>query len=238
MTIPRLPKWSVECGAVLLFAVLISPVSAQSPAPPVANKPLSRVHAKLDGFDISAKGQNINQAGAASRGRSAPKLYAPILGKTYTLRPQFHWQAEDPEAKVTFHLMTPDGQTVFETAASGGHLDYPASAPALSPGSTYRWTVIPADDDLFGELPVPVSFVVVSGAERVAIATELASTKDPAAMASVYVSHRVWYDSIQAYSALLDHTPGDENARAARAQLYDQLPVTQRLSDSDWAMIH
>jgi len=238
MTMRYLPRLWVLCGILLARIFSIPAISAQTPAPPPANKPPVRVHADLKPFELSPKAQGGNQVGAASRGRPVPKLYAPFLSKTYTVNPQFHWEADDPDAKVTFHLMTPDGQTVFETAATGGHLDYPASAPALKPGTTYRWTVIPADEDPFAEIPAPVSFIVVAGAERAAIASEIASLKDPAAIANVYVSHSLWYDSIQAYSALLDRTPADGNARAVRAQIYEQVPATKPLAAADWAMVH
>jgi hypothetical protein len=238
MTMHYLPRLSVLYGVIVAGTVFIPVVSAQTTSAPPASKPPARVHADLKPFELSPKAQGGNQVGAASRGRPVPRLYAPFLAKTYTVNPQFHWEADDADAKVTFHLMTPDGQTVFETVASGGKLDYPASAPALKPGTTYRWTVIPGDEDPFAEIPAPVSFIVVSGAERAAIASEVASQKDSAAVANVYVNHSLWYDSIQAYSALIDRTPTDGSARSLRAQIYEQVPATKPLATADWAMVH
>jgi hypothetical protein len=223
----------------LAFTLNISCAPAQTTPAPPPSKPPVRVRPNLQDFDISPKaGQSANQGAAVSRGDSAPKLYAPALGKTYTITPQFRWQALDSEAKVTFHLMTADGKTVYEAVASGGQFNYPASAPALTPGTTYRWTVIPADDDLYAGLPVPVGFLVVSGTERDAITAELTSHKDPSAKAEVYLNHRLWYDAIQAYSDLLDRNPNDTNARTTRAQIYSQFPVTQALADADWEKVH
>lgn len=225
-------------GLALGSALLVPHAAGQASTPPAPPpKPPARVRTRLDGFDLSAKsGKSPNQVGGASRDIGSPKLFAPQLGKSFTTTPHFEWATAETDAKVTFKLSGADGQTVYQTATTAGQLTYPADAPALTPGSTYQWTIVP-ENDILGGAPAPVAFMVVSGAERDQIANELKSANDRSKV-DVFVKHRLWYDAIQGYSELIDRMPGDESARAGRAQLYDQLPVTASLADADWRMVH
>lgn len=64
------------------------------------------------------------------------------------------------------------------------------------------------------------------------------SEASPAAQAQVSVDHRIWNDAIERYSTILARKPDDAKARTMRAELYDQLPATKTLADSDWSMVH
>lgn len=220
---------------LLLAALLLGPClyaigQKTAPAPPP-----TRIRAKLDGFDLSAKsGKSANQIGGASRDLGTPHLYAPADGKAYSLTPEFFWGTSDATQKVTFRLSTLNGVTLYQVALNGAHLIYPADAPPLAPGTTYRWTVIP-ENDLLGGSPAAVSVVIVGGTERSAIDQELKSAPDPA---TVFVNHRIWYDAVAAYTSALDQSPNDQAARKGRATVYDQLPVTQPLADADWQKVH
>jgi hypothetical protein len=107
----------------------------------------------------------------------------------------------------------------------------------LIPGSSYLWTIAPDNEMLGGPSP-PAIFVIVGGAERARIEAELRSASSEAAQAQVFVNHRVWYDTIERYSALLASRPDDVEARTMRAQVYDQLPATKNLAEADWRMVH
>ena len=210
----------------------------QSGSQSSGNKPPARVRTQLDGFELSPKsGRSANQVGGASRDIGSPKLFAPNLGKTFSTNPEFHWAAAEVGSKVTFRLMYADGQVLYENTTTDDHLRYPGDAPALTPGSTYRWTIVP-ENDILGGTPQPVSFTVVSGAERESILNDLKAAGNASATAEVFVKHRDWYDAIQDYSDLLERMPNDAKARAARAELYDQLDVTKSLADADWRMVH
>ena len=242
-------KAALALGFILGSALLVPQFAGQS-APPAttANKPAtgsntapankpSRVRTNLAGFDTSQSGKSPNQIGGASRDIGTPKLYAPTSGKSFTANPVFHWSMPEANAKVTFRLSTGDGQTIYETNTQTDYLKYPGDAPSLAPGSKYQWTILP-ENDILGGPPAPVSFVILSGAEHEQILSELKAANDATATAEVFVKHRVWYDAVQAYSDQLDRMPNDESARAARANLYDQLPVTKQLADADWKMVH
>jgi hypothetical protein len=207
---------------------------AQGATPP----PPTRVRAKLDGFELSPKsGKSANQVGGASRDLGSPKLFAPNLGKAFSTTPEFHWSAAEPNGKVTFRLSSEEGQTLYETTTTADSLRYPGDAPALLPGKTYQWTVVP-ENDVLGGAPKPVSFQIVGGAERDEIQTALKDAPTPGAAADVFVKHHIWLDAVQRYSDLIAKMPDDQDAHRMRAELYDALPVTKPLADADWRMVH
>jgi hypothetical protein len=202
-----------------------------------------RVRAKLDGFDLTPKGASArpNQIGGASRGAFGMDLYAPSMGKAYSLTPSFYWSSDDAQAEFTFKVSQPGmGGSLYETKVVGNHFTYPANAPALQPGSTYVWTVAPTLDMMGG--PKSASIVIVGGGERDAITAALAKAQasgDPAAAtAKVYTDMRLWFDAIASYSNLIDRYPNRAEFYQGRADLYDQLPATAKLADIDAAKAH
>lgn len=237
----KIAKILTATAAFAAALVLSAPEIAQTPAKPAAQpappKAPTRVRTRLDGFELSPQsGKSANQVGGASRDLGTPRLYAPNSGKAFLTHPNFNWGTADPGEKVTFRLTSLNGQTVYETTTTSNHLVYPADAPALEPGTTYRWTIIP-ENDMLGGAPQPVSITIVSGTERDAILSEVRTDPDPAA-ANVFLQHRIWYDAVAGYTNRLYRNPNDQDARTARATLYDQLPATQDLAAADWSMVH
>jgi hypothetical protein len=203
----------------------------------------ARVRAKLDGFDLTPKSAAArpNQIGGASRGAFGMDLYAPSMGKAYSLTPTFFWSSDDPQAEFAFKVSQPGmGGSLYESKVVGNHFTYPANAPALQPGSTYVWTVAPTLDMMGG--PKSASIVIVGGRERDDISAALAKAQtgsDPAAAtARVYTDMRVWFDAVAAYSSLIERFPARGDFYQGRADLYDQLPVTAKLADIDAAKAH
>ena len=217
----------------LSAGLTLSPIASSAQAP-AAQKPV-RVRAKLDGFDIEPKsGKAPNQIGGASRGIGGLTLYAPKMGKAYTLTPTFMWSADDASAEYTFRLsVLSAGQgQLFETKVTGGTFTYPADAPPLMPGSTYVWQVTPAND-MFGG-PASANILIVGGAERESV--EAAAHGKPgmsAADAKMYTDKRLWYDAVAAYTALIASDPKHADFYKDRAELFDQFQQTQALADAD-----
>ena len=225
--------------AILALALTL-PIAAtaqSAPAPAPQAKP-HRVRTGMSGFDLSAQsGKSANQVGGASRDLGSPRLFAPDSAKAFSTNPVFAWGTSDSAQKVTFRLTDAHGQTVYEKSTTDTRLRYPGDATPLTPGSFYTWTVYP-ENDVLGGPPRPVTVLIVGGEERSAIQAEVASAASAAAVADVFVKHHVWYDAIENYSDLLAHTPNDQDARAIRASIYEQLPVTKELADADWAMLN
>ena len=92
--------------AAAFSAVAAPQMEAQAPkAAPgqTGNRPV-RVRAKLDGFDIAPQsGRAPNQIGGASRGIGGLTLYAPKMGKAYSLTPSFFW-SDDAQSTSVFRL--------------------------------------------------------------------------------------------------------------------------------------
>lgn len=200
-----------------------------------------RVRAKLDGFNIApTSGKAPNQIGGASRDLGALTLYAPKLGKAYTLTPTFNWSAADDKTEYTFKLsaLSTQESVIYVKKVLGGKFTYPADAPALKPSETYIWSVQP-ENDLMGGV-AQASLLVVGGANRTAIETQLANAKvaagEPsAAAAKIYVDNRLWFDAIAEYTALIEKHPDMPQYYKDRAAVYDQLPETHDLADDDAA---
>jgi len=199
-----------------------------------------RVRAKLDGFNIApTSGKAPNQIGGASRDLGGLTLYAPKLGKAYTLTPTFYWSGDD-KSEYTFKLsaLTTQESPLYVKKVLGGKFTYPADAPALKPSETYIWSVQP-ENDLMGGL-AQASVLIVGGATRSAVESALANAKvtpgEPsAAAAKIYVDHRLWFDAIAEYTALIEKHPEMTQYYKERAAVYDQFPETQELADEDAA---
>ena len=234
-----------NAGRVLLGAALIGLTAGsfdglcQQAAP--AGQKVVRVRAKLDGFNIApTSGKAPNQIGGASRDLGALTLYAPKLGKAYTLTPTFYWSAADDKTEYTFKLSALSAQesVLYVKKVLGGKFTYPADAPALKPSETYVWSVQP-ENDLMGGL-AQASLLIVGGANRSAIESALAAAKvapgEPsAAAAKIYVDNRLWFDAIAEYTALIEKHPEMTQYYKDRAAVYDQLSETQELADEDAA---
>jgi hypothetical protein len=214
------------------------------PKPEVSPQPKpARVRAKLDGFDLSSKsGKTPIQIGGGSRDLGLITLYAPRMGKAYTLTPTFWWSSDSDKTPFTFRLSSssPGQNPIYESNVNGGFFTYPANAPALTPGTTYNWSVELATDIMNGSSSA--SFVVVSGQDRAAVEAALAETpgadaKALMAHAKIFADARLWYDAVAAYSSLIERFPQWKDPYQARAQIYDQFPQTQPLADADFAKI-
>ncbi len=200
-----------------------------------------RVRAKLDGFDIApTSGKAPNQIGGASRDLGALTLYAPKLGKAYTLTPTFNWSALDDKTEYTFKLsaLSTQESVLYVKKVLGGRFTYPADAPPLKPSETYIWSVQP-ENDLMGGL-AQASVLIIGGPNRTAVEGALAAAKatpgEPsAAAAKVFVDNRLWFDAIAEYTALIEKHPEVIQFYKDRAAVYDQLMETRTLADEDAA---
>jgi hypothetical protein len=214
------------------------------PKPDINPQPKpARVRAKLGGFDLSPQsGKTPNQIGGGSRDLGVVTLYAPRMGKAYTLTPTFWWSSDSDQTPFSFKLSNSSlGQNpIYESNVKGGFFTYPENAPTLSPGTTYIWSVEPATDIMNGASSA--SLVIVSGPDRAAVEAALAETPGAGAealmaQAKIYTDARLWYDAVAAYSSLIERFPQWNDLYQARAQIYDQFPQTQPLADADFAKI-
>lgn len=203
------------------------------------NRP-RRAQAQLTGFDLAPDKTSANQIGGASRGVGSGRvvLSAPHKGRVYSLRPSFWWQG-DPNASYTFHIQDMTGQVSWDRPVTGLALTYPADAPPLTPGSTYLWRITP-DSSLLAPAPPVAMIIVMADSDRAQIDAALAqaqgSDEDAGiARAKILFDHRLWYDTVMAYDALIAQYPNDSRLYSLRGAVYDQIPATQTLADADYS---
>jgi len=233
------PRLGVMC--VVAAGLVASGEMSWAQQPATSPPKVVRVRAKLDGFDIApTSGKAPNQIGGASRDLGALTLYAPKLGKTFTLNPTFNWSAIDDKTEYTFKLsaLSTQESVLYVKKVLGGKFTYPADAPPLKPSETYIWSVQP-ENDLMGGL-AQASVLVVGGSNRVAIESALAAAKVPAGepspeAAKIYVENRLWFDAIAEYTGLIEKHPEVTQYYRDRAAVYDQLTETRALADEDAA---
>jgi hypothetical protein len=219
--------------------------SGQSSSPqgaaPQETRP-KRVRADLSGFELPPKpaaGNSSVQVGGGSRGESqGPSLYAPRRGKSYSTTPTFYWGPNDARNNFKLTVYDSDRSVVYETTVHGTSLTYPASASALKPGGTYSWTVR-LEGSIHAEPAKPVEFVLLPSEERIAMEQALKgiagdSLEEQMKRAEVFVNARLWYDSVAAYSALIDKYPGHAELYNRRGEIYDQIRATRDLAESDF----
>ncbi len=227
--------------AVLLMVGFASVAIAQnngqaSQSPPASHNQPQRVQAKLDGFDLAPDKASANQIGGASRGNGAKTLlYAPHKARVYTLRPSFSWKG-DAAATYKIHIQDMLGTVSWDREVTGTSLDYPADAPALTPGATYLWKVVP-DSPLLGPPPPAAIMVVLGGQERAQIDAGLNQIQGADAdkdRAKYFFDQRLWYDALMAYSDLIAKSP-NSSLYQMRGTLYDQVPSATELADADFA---
>jgi hypothetical protein len=238
-------KRSIVAILVAVFASLaVAQNNGQAPAnpPPAQNAQNAprRVKTKVDGFDLAPDKASANQIGGASRGEGAKTLlYAPHKARVYTLRPNFAWKG-DPTASYTFKIQDTLGTFSWDREVSGTSLVYPADAPPLTPGSTYLWKVSPVSP-LLGPPPPAAIMVVLGGAERTQIDAGLGQVHGDgadAARAKYLYDQRLWYDSVMAYSDLIEKNPGEASLYQMRGTLYDQVAAAGPLADADFAHVN
>ena len=216
--------------------------SAQNTDAPAKNsgsttsKPV-RVHANLQGFELSRKPPSGTELGGGSRGLgTVTTLLAPHKGKAFGLRPLFQWSNPNRNIKnYTFRLFGSDGKSLlYEAPVSGTSFKYPESAPSLQPGQSYFWTVQPAVG-MFGEAAPLDEIVIVGPPEREQIQSRVAATSpDSQDQTQIFVDARLWYDSIESCTTRLKLDPNDGQARQLRGELYDQLPQTKPAAIADF----
>ncbi len=237
-------------GLVLLLTVIVTaglalaeePKSGPEPGKEEAPKKRKRVVSNLSGFELldAAKLDDKPVVAGATRalpGPEPPRILAPHLAKLHGASPLFAWR--DEGGRFLFVLSDESGRDVHTATVAGQSYPWPADAPRLTDAATYFWSVRPAGGSSSARASM-AAIVVVNAAERSRIdaALEAIDADDPyaagLARAQVLVEGRVWYDALGAYSDLIARFPDRSEAYARRAELFAQLPATQRQAEEDF----
>lgn len=200
-----------------------------------------RVITDLSGFDLleSDKLKKQTMVVGATRGVHRPVALAPRLGKVYGANPIFDWSFQGESMSFIFILRDDSQEEIIHAEVAGTSFTYPADAPALTPGRTYFWTV-QVSSSLRSAESAPAGFLVASDRQREEIEREFSQVggEDPyefdLARARVLTDHRLWYDTIKAYTDLTAQYPDRAELFEERGMVYAQLAVTQGLARKDF----
>lgn len=245
-------------GSILLTISLLHAQQPQQPPPPKEEPPKTQPHAKgreakrpprqrvvtdLSGFDLlePGKSQRKTMVVGATRGLPRPVALAPRLGKLYSPAPLFEWSYEGKAKDFVFILRDDAREEIFRSEVSGTRFPYPSGAPRLQPGKTYFWAVEPVSGVLGAVPSAPVGFLVVAQAQRDEIERDLAKVSSPddysrgLGRARVFTEHRLWYDTVSAYTDLIARHPDRAELYDERGMILAQLEVTKELAGQDLA---
>jgi hypothetical protein len=244
---------SILVGTILMLAaspvVLGQSAAEKREQPPAAQaekaepKPAhKKLVTDLSGFELlkPVNGSNSQTVVGGTRGGAAPDAMAPRLGKFCGAGALFAWS--NPTGASDFSMVITDDQDseIYRTHVRGTSFVYPLAAPQLQPGKIYSWTVAAAGV-LGGEASDPVEFTVVSLKEREEIERELAAIpkgdewKSGMKRAQVLTDHRLWYDVLGQYSAMIEKWPGRAELYERRGAIYEQLEITKPLAEMNFA---
>jgi hypothetical protein len=199
-----------------------------------------RVVQNLSGFELLEPSKVASQSVAVAGTRRLPPplvALAPKLGKMYGAEPLFAWRYQGTGHRFTLIIRDDQYAKVFRAEVNGTQFAYPAGGQRFEAGKTYSWTAEPAG----GEPCEPARFLVVSPDEQSKIDKALAqiTAKDlyysGLARAKVFTDHRLWYDTIGAYTELIARYPKRAELYQLRGAIYDQIVATKPLADEDFA---
>jgi hypothetical protein len=214
----------------------------QQPTKPSDPPKKRKLDADLSGFDTDSKSdKKVSTMLGGSRSAAVPSatLLAPKHAKLYGATALFSWIFTGHNEGFVFLLTDEDETQIVRRPTKDAHylLD-PAIVSKLEPGAPYYWRIQVLPNTLASD---PLEFTVVGAEERTAIDQALlaASTTDPyetgLARARVLVDHRLWFDALGAYDALITKYPNHPELYEDRSTIYAQLPVTKPQSEADKA---
>jgi hypothetical protein len=171
--------------------------------------------------------------------RPLPGQAAPIAPRNaivvLDVRPSFTWFAAAGTPTYTVQIQQVDGADARPARFEAGQdttWSYPAAAPALLPGATYRWTVAAN-----GRAAEPQTFRVVSGAEFATLAQALAelaeSGVDPLTdglyvTALRYRDAGLFYEADRALARLAENGSGTGRAfHLLRGEVFDRMGLLE-----------
>ena len=221
----------VKAGLFMMVAVLLAATSVCVPAAG------ADMQAGKSAFVYQPPQRGAPQArvggGTRGTGGAMPELQvlAPDhVGLTTKAQPRLYWYAHSPvAAHIEFAIIDDaaiDPLLEVETGAvkvSGvQHLDLADHNITLQPGVPYQWSVALIMDENSRSTDVIASGVVERIEPDKAASSRIAGShgKD---LVAVYANEGLWYDALDAISAMIEAAPADSGLVDIRASLLDQV---------------
>jgi len=219
----------------LALAYSAAHAADQDAAKPDAAKSATAQPAPMPVFKPTNVGAPLTRLGGATRSATGtvPRteaLVPEVAGQTLQAQPVLYWYlAGKTDDRIDFALIGVDPiNPILETTLEGPfepgiqRIRLADQGVTLQPGLEYQWfvRVIPNPDQRLYDR------VVGGGIERVEPSAELnaklaAAPKDTAHY--VLAEAGIWYDALDSLSLEIEAQPENENLRAQRAALFDQV---------------
>jgi len=233
--------------AVMLAGVILAATTcawAQGPAGSEEKLPkIPRKHLVLGmpGFELGDDTRAPRQCRVVAEAvPGTVVLLAPKMTRFYGLSPLFRWSGAPGKDGFEVAVFDENGQEILRRRVRESHYRPQASQPVFEEGKTYSWSVRPIPDTA-NAVPCEAAFQVLVGKEHRQVEKELASISSPdryefeLVRAQILTNHRLWYDAIGAYSALIERFPDRAEPYEKRGSIYAQLDETKPLGDADLA---
>jgi Domain of Unknown Function (DUF928) len=234
------------CLMALLLAWVGRAQQSATPAKPAASKPGANpkkklLDADLQGFELSDD-KNVHTTVGGTRGEHPlAKLLAPRVARIYGPSALFQWSVENPnngKEGYVFTVVDEDEARIVREQVTAPSYKLPAGFSKLRPGESYYWRVQVLPYTMLGE---GQDFMMVSAEEGKQIEKELAGIPagDPYetgfARARIFVAHHLWFDSIGAYTELIEKFPDRAQLYEDRGAIYSSIEATRELAEKDRA---
>jgi hypothetical protein len=211
--------------------------------PPKSDPPKKRkLDADLSGFDTtdSKSDKKVSTMLGGSRSTAVPSatLLAPKHAKLYGASALFSWTFTGHNEGYVFLLTDEDETRLLRAPTKDSHYLFDPAKTKLNSGDTYYWRIQVLPNTLASD---PLEFTVVTAEERAAIDKAIAAIPqaDPydagLSRARILVDHRLWFDALGAYDALITKYPNRPELYEDRSTIYAQIPVTKPQSEADLA---
>lgn len=162
---------------------------------------------------------------------------SPSQTKIRTATPTFHWEIADPSTELRLTVYNESGVLWQQDVSGDTSLEYPADAPALTPGVTYSWTLETTDPLAFPPLRTSAAFFEVMDAQdvtsldegltHIADSDQMSETTRHFLRASLYFKNGLLDDAIAETQSALDDDPTNTGLQSILARLYEEAGRSQ-----------
>jgi Tetratricopeptide repeat len=167
---------------------------------------------------------------------SALTAIAPVQTKVRGANPTFAWKIDDPSLELRLTVYNESGVHWQSDVTDASTLAYPTSAPALTPGVSYSWTLETTDPLVSPPLRTTASFFeVIPPADATSLDEELATIDGEKSgdvtyhlmRASLFFNRGLVDDAIGETEAALAADPDNTSLHAILGRLYAETGRTQ-----------
>jgi Domain of Unknown Function (DUF928) len=234
------------CLLAFLVAGAGGAQQSSTPTKPAGSKPGTNpkkklLDADLQGFELSDD-KNVHTTVGGTRGvenaLSLATPLAPKVAKLYGPSALFQWSTKSQGDGYIFTIVDEDEARVVREQLKDQNYKLADGMSKLKPGETYQWKVQVLPQTVPG---VGSDFMVVSDQERQQIEKDLAAIptgdayESGFARARVFVAHHLWFDSIGAYTELIEKFPDRAQLYEDRGAIYSTIDATRKLGEADRA---